>query len=134
MVDVSRRAVLGAGATVVGALIVGTVAEASPAGAATTSTKTTVPLTRSLYSGQIGRTFTAVVGRQSHQLTLNRILNVDGATSAQANTSFNLIFTSKSRPAEGIYTISRTGVAAQRFFLGHLGDGESMQALVNRTR
>jgi hypothetical protein len=133
MADVSRRAVLGAGASIVGALIVGAGADVSPASAATAPTSPTA-LTRSLYSGQIGKAFTAVLGKQSRQLTLNRILNVDGATSSQANTSFNLIFTSKSRPPEGIYTISRTGVPAQKFFLGHLGDGVSVQALVNRTR
>jgi hypothetical protein len=141
MPQVSRRALLGTGAALVGGVIVG--AAAAPAGAAvlpksllTKRVALTKPgaLSRSNYQRSVGDAFTAVRNGIPHRIVLSRIVNVDGATSKQADSCFNLVFTAAARLPEGIYAISRPGVPAHSLFLGHLGTDTAMQALVNRSR
>jgi len=138
MTEISRRTVLGAGAALVGGLVVGL--DAAPAvagGAARPAPKPAHPassLARSHYTSSVGKTFTITRDGHSHRVTLKRIVNVEGATKKQADSCFNLIFTARSRLPEGIYTVTRRGVPSHHLFLGSLGHGTALQALVNRSR
>jgi hypothetical protein len=107
MVEVGRRAVLGAGLGVVGLAVVGVDAPAAEAA-------TALPR-RSHYAKSVGRAFTVTRSKHSHSVKLTRIRNV-------ART-----------PADGIYTVTRKGVPTQQLFLSRVGDGANMQALVNRS-
>jgi hypothetical protein len=136
MVQVSRRAVLGAGAVaLVGGLVAGLgPLPANAATAAVATASTLPPLDRSSYSSWVGAPFTAEHAGTTHSITLARIHDVDGASNAQAQSCFALVFTARTRLPEGIYAISRRGVPTRQLFLGHLGAGTAMQVLVNRSR
>jgi hypothetical protein len=128
MIDVPRRAVLGAG---MGALALAAVGlPASAAGAATTS-----PLRRAHYAKSVGRTFTAMRNGRSRTMTLAHIRDVAGTASSYRDRCFNLVFTvaGNSDLPEGIYTVRRLGVPTYALFLSSLGGPRTVQALVNRS-
>jgi hypothetical protein len=139
MAEVSRRAVLSAGAAlVVGGLVVGVDTPSAKAAvtrkSAARSHTNHKRLSRANYKPCVGKAFTAQLDGHSHKVVLTRIVHVDGATKKQADACFNLIFTAKRRLPEGIYSIKRRGLPTERLFLGHLGTEKTMQALVNRSR
>jgi hypothetical protein len=127
MIDVPRRAVLGAG---VGALALAAMGLPTPAGAATTS-----PPRRAHYAKSVGRTFTATRNGRSHTLKLAHIRDVAGTTSSYRDRCFNLVFTvaGTSDLPEGIYTVRRLGVPTHALFVSSLGGPRTVQALVNRS-
>jgi hypothetical protein len=127
MIDISRRAVLGAG---VGTLALAAMGLPASAGAASTS-----PPRRAHYAKSIGRSFTATFNERSHTVKLAHIRDVAGTTSSSRDRCFNLIFTVEgtSDLPEGIYTVRRLGVPTQALFLSSLGDPRTVQALVNRS-
>jgi hypothetical protein len=128
MIDVPRRAVLGAGLGAIGLAVIGV--DAPDASAAASS----LPR-RSHYLNSVGRTFVATSGRYKHKVRLARIHNVAGGPAKRRDESFNLVFVvARGRQlADGTYTITRKGVRTHRLFLSRLGDGASMQAVVNRS-
>lgn len=141
MPEVSRRAVLGGGAAIVGGLAVGlgptlldpTAADA--AGAAHKRKRKLKPgLTRAHYEPAVGKVFTLERNGRIHKARLTRISKLANTTAKQHESCFNLIFTPHRRIPEGIYTVRRRGVHTHRLFLGPLGTGTTMQALVNRSR
>jgi hypothetical protein len=130
----SRRALLGAGAGLIGLLLVGAGTESAEA--TTTTTSTTLPQ-RSHYAKSVKQVFTATSGTRSYRLTLTGIKNVSGVRTADAQLGFNLIFTAATAMPEGIYSLRRSGVPTHTLFLSPVGAragrGATMQALVNRT-
>jgi hypothetical protein len=131
MIDVPRRAVLGAG---VGALALAAVGWPASASAATTSPNTSPPR-RAHYAKSVGRTFTATCNGRSHTVKLAHIRDVAGTTSSNRDRCFNLVFTvaGTSDLPDGIYTLRRLGVPTQALFLSSLGGPRTVQALVNRS-
>lgn len=131
MPDFSRRGVLGSGlgVTVLGLIGLGGFDSASAAPRR--------QLRRSQYLKSVGRTFTAQHGGRGHELRLNRIDDVQGATGAMREGSFNLIFTARSAMPDGVYAMSRPGVPTHSLFLSRVEqtkhDRFTMQALINRT-
>jgi hypothetical protein len=127
MIDVPRRAVLGAS---VGTLALAAMGLAAPAGAATPS----LPR-RAHYAKSVGRTFTATRNGRSHTVKLAHIRDVAGTRSSYRDRCFNLVFTvaGTSQLPEGIYTVRRLGVPTHALFLSHLGAPRTVQALVNRS-
>ncbi|MDT7650670.1 MAG: hypothetical protein QOI36_2076 [Pseudonocardiales bacterium] len=127
MIDVPRRAVLGAG---VGALALTAMGLPASAGAATTS-----PPRRAHYAKSVGRTFTATRNGRSHTVKLAHIRDVAGTTSSYRDRCFNLVFTvgGTSDLPDEIYTVRRLGVPTHALFLSGLGGPGTVQALVNRS-
>jgi hypothetical protein len=141
MSEVSRRAVLGAGAGVLGLLFIGAETGSGPAPTSTPAAKVAaepkakVPLpTRSHYASSVGKAFTATAGEHTYKLKLAHIRNVSNTSAADSDECFNLIFTAagKTQPPEAIYTLRRKGVVTQSLFVSRLGTDQSMQALVSR--
>ena len=115
MSDVTRRAVLGAGAGVAGLVALGL--GEGDADAATTFHA--VPL-RSHYTPALGRVFTASRGGHSYRLRLTAIRDLKPTTAKQRSHSFTLVFTpvgNAHRPVDGIYAITSRATVAHHLFL-----------------
>jgi hypothetical protein len=127
MVEVGRRAVLGAALGAVGLAVVGVDAPAADAA-------TALPR-RSHYAKSVGRGFMVTRSKQSHSVKLTRIRNVARTPASKRDACFNLIFAVSGNVhlPDGIYTVTRKGVPTQQLFLSRVGDGPNMQALVNRS-
>jgi hypothetical protein len=137
MGDVSRRAVLGAGAGAVGVLAFG----AGPARAQAPRAKTVkaahiapMPL-RAHYARSVGRAFTAVHGGRTVQVKLSYIRNVDHVPASQSQRAFILIFvpTGRRHLSDGIYQLKRKGVPTHTLALTSVGSDGGLQAVVNRS-
>ena len=126
MTEVSRRAVLCAGAGTATILALGI--EAPHADAATLPE-------RSHYTKSVGRTFTARRGKHVYKLRLSSIGNLPHTKTAQRNRCFLLVFEvlGSVRPADGTFTLRRSGVRTHSLFLSGLGPHRRMQAVVNRS-
>lgn len=129
MGDVSRRAVLGAGAGLIGLVVLGV--DEPDASAATPR----LPR-RSDYSRSVRGVFTATHGKRTYKVRLTRIHDVAGTRAKQRESSFNLVFTpvGRTRLPDGIYAVRRRGVRPHTLFLSGVGTNGAMQALVNRSR
>lgn len=91
------------------------------------------PLLRSRFTPGLGKRFTASGPGGRHRLVLAEVLDVTHAAPSSER-SFNLIFhvVGSSRPAEGIYQLTSTGLPAASVFLSPVGQrGTALQALVN---
>jgi hypothetical protein len=127
MHEPSRRTVLGAGLGSLALVIVG-VNEAG-ADAATMS----APIRRH-YGSSVGKVFTVHHGGRTHRLTLTAVQNLPHASAAHRQYCFSLLFTPAGRAVlhDGIYTVQRHGVPTHSLFLGRVGTGRTLQAVVNR--
>ena len=130
MGDVSRRAVLGAGAGIAGLVSLGvsTVeADAAPpvAGA--------VPA-RSHYTRALGRVFTAKHGGHTYRLRLTGIHDLTHTTAKLRPHAFTLVFVpvGRVRVPDAIYLLHSHNVGAHRLFLSSIGTARGLQAVVNR--
>lgn len=144
MSDVSRRTLL----LGVGAL--GVAGFAAPIGAASgvsaAALRPSAPVAgpdpvglphRSHFAPGLGARFQAVGSAGTYPLDLVEILDVTSAPGDRER-SFNLIFAvaGETSPAEGLYRIDATGVAAADLFLSPIGrpaGRPELQALVNRS-
>jgi hypothetical protein len=127
MLEPSRRTVLGAGLGSLALVFVGvdeTAADAAPASA---------PV-RHDYAPAVHKVFTAHHAGRSHRLTLTAVQDLPHASAAHRRYCFSLLFTPAGGTAlpDGIYTLKRTGVPTHSLFLGRIGTGRTLQAVVNR--
>jgi hypothetical protein len=129
MGDVSRRAVLGAGAGIAGLVTLGF--GASDADAAVVSS--TIPL-RSHYKRSLGRVFTAKHGGHTYHLRLTHIHNLPDTTAKLHPHCFTLVFApvGKAHLHDAIYTVRSHAVGSHHLFLSSIGSDRGMQAVVNR--
>ncbi|MGN6427266.1 MAG: DUF6916 family protein [Leifsonia sp.] len=140
MPEVSRRAVMTSTLGGLGVAVAAASLPAAPAIAGLLSADAPAaeaqPL-RSLFAPHVGRTFRAADGDRVLTLTLDAVndLAPDGAPGDDYR--FVLLFSGRgSTAADGIYTLSRSGVPAVSLFLnpvGPHGTTRTMQAVVNRT-
>ncbi|MCW2596584.1 MAG: hypothetical protein QOH52_2620 [Pseudonocardiales bacterium] len=136
MSDVSRRAVLRAGAAAVGLFVIGAQPGSTTAAAVKSAAKPKVLLpARAHYARSVGKTFTATHGKRTYRLKLANIRDVAGTSAKRREQCFNLIFIAagKTPPPEAIYTLKRKGVHTHLLLVSRLGAGQSMQALVSRS-
>ncbi|MCW2765669.1 MAG: hypothetical protein JWO11_1628, partial [Nocardioides sp.] len=84
----------------------------------------------------VGRVFTARHGGHSVRVRLTDIRDLAPTTARQRPHCFILIFepVGVARLQDAIYVISRNGVPTHRLFLSSFGSGDSLQAIVNRSR
>jgi hypothetical protein len=94
-----------------------------------------VPL-RSHFVPAIGKTFDAVDGKRSFELTLTTIEDLVPVVEADDENRFNLIFSASSADVhEGVFTLRRTGTPTTTLFLSPIGTSAAthpLQAIVNR--
>jgi hypothetical protein len=123
----SRRTVLGGGLGVLGVAVVGL--EQPMARAATAQGPV-----RNDFVASVGKTFTVQYAGGTYRLTLTALQDLPNASAADAEYCFSLMF----RPAgtsvlpDGIYSPRRSGVPRYSLFLGRVGTGRTLQAVVNR--
>jgi hypothetical protein len=131
MGEVSRRAVLGAGAGTLGLLAMGV---GEPAAGAVTK-KSAPALVRADYAALVGRVFTADHAGHSYRLRLTHIHDLAPTTARQRPHCFSLVFApvGHARLRDGIYTLRRKRAATHKLFLSSLGSNRQMQAIVNRS-
>lgn len=127
MHEPSRRAVLGAGLGSLALVIVGI--DETAADAATGSG----PVRRD-YASSVGKVFTVHRDGHTNRLTLTAVHNLPHTSKADRQYCFSLLFKPAGRatPHDGIYTVQRAGVPTHSLFLGRIGTGHTLQAVVNR--
>ena len=127
MYEPSRRAVLGVG---LGSLVLAIVGVDETAADAATGAG---PVRRD-YASSIGKVFTVRHAGRTHRLTLTAVQDLPHTTKAQRQLCFSLLFTpvGGSVLSDGIYALKRTNVATHSLFLGRIGTGHTLQAVVNR--
>ena len=127
MHEPSRRAVLGAGLGSLVLVIVGV--DETGAGATTAS----APVRRD-YTSSVGKVFTVHHGGRTNRLTLTAVHDLPHASAADRQYCCSLLFTPAGRAVlhDNIYTVQRTGVPTHSLFLGRVGTGRTLQAVVNR--
>ena len=127
MHEPSRRTVLGAGLGLLGLAVVGV--DLPQAEAATTSGPT-----RKDYATSVGKAFTVAYRGANYRLTLTALQDLPNASTADSQYCFSLLFTPAGTTTlpDGIYTLKRTGVPTYSLFLGRVGTGRTLQAVVNR--
>jgi len=124
----SRRAVLGVG---LGSLVLAIVGVDETAADAATAAG---PVRRD-YASSIGKVFTVQHAGRTHRVTLTAVQDLPYTNAAQRQRCFSLLFTPAGRNElpDGIYALKRTGVRTHSLFLGRIGTGRTLQAIVNRT-
>lgn len=128
MAEVSRRAVLLAGAGTASVLAIGV--EAPDAEAAATSQPA-----RSHYARSVGKKFTITRAGHTHEVRLLRIANTIGHTApSQHEKNFLLVFSilGGAHLADGIYAVRRAGVRTHSLFMSGMGP-RRLQVVVNRS-
>jgi hypothetical protein len=127
MTELSRRAVLGAGATAI--TVIGTGLHVATAEAATAS------LIRSTFVPLVGTSLRLARGGVTYRATLAGVFDLVGAP-AGASTQFGLALTTKdARVTDGIYTVSSTRLAPVELFVspsGQVSSPRRLSAIVNR--
>jgi hypothetical protein len=127
MHETSRRTVLGAGLGSLVLVIAGV--DETGADAATAS----APVRRD-YASSVGKVFTVRHNGRTNRLSLTAVQNLPHASAANRQYCFSLLFTPAGRAVlhDGIYTVQRAGVPTHSLFLGRVGTGRTLQAVVNR--
>jgi hypothetical protein len=123
----TRRTVLGAGLGAIGLAVVGI--RPSAADAATASGPVRVN-----YAASVGKAFTVRYAGAIHSLTLTALQDLPNARITDRPYCFSLLFTPSGSSVlpDGIYALQRTGVPTYSLFLGRVGTGRTLQAVVNR--
>lgn len=127
MYEPSRRAVLGVGLGSLVLAIVGVDATAADAA-------TDVGPVRRDYASSVGKVFTVRHAGRTHRLRLTAVQHLPHTRAAQRQQCFSLLFTptgGRELP-DGIYALKRTNVRTHSLFLGRIGTGRTLQAVVNR--
>ena len=145
MGDVSRRAVLGAGASALGLAALGVGlpdAEATTRStprtkaraAAAKATPMSAPV-RADYAHVVGRVFTATRGGHSYRVKLTHLQDIapGDAEAAPALLRTDLRQVGKARLHDGIYVLRRAGVRTHKLFISSVGTERGMQAIINRS-
>jgi hypothetical protein len=127
MHEPSRRAVLGVGLSSLVLAIVGIDETAADAAAAS------APVRRD-YASSVGKVFTVQHNGRTRRLTLTAVQNLPHTNVADRQCCFSLLFTPAGSAVlhDGIYAVRRTGVPTHSLFLGRVGTGRTLQAVVNR--
>jgi hypothetical protein len=145
MGDVSRRAVLGAGASALGLAALGVglpdaeaTTRSTPRTKARAATAKATPMSapvRADYAHVVGRVFTATRGGHSYRVKLTHLQDIAPATPKQRPHCFALIFApvGKARLHDGIYVLRRAGVRTHKLFISSVGTERGMQAIINRS-
>jgi hypothetical protein len=126
--ELTRRALLVSGAGAMGVAVLGIGESAAAATSATSA-----PL-RADYAKSVGKVFTAAIGSRTSSVKLVSIRDLSPTTAQQRPFCFMLVFapTTTARLADGIYTLSRTGVPTHALFMSSIGSNGRMQLVVNR--
>jgi hypothetical protein len=127
MHEPSRRTVLGAGLGLLGLVVVGVDAPAAE------GVSVLAPQRRH-YTPALHKAFTVRHAGRSLRLTLTAVQNLPHTNVADRQCCFSLLFTPAGSAVlhDGIYAVRRTGVPTHSLFLGRVGTGRTLQAVVNR--
>ncbi|HZC53222.1 MAG TPA: hypothetical protein VE441_12095 [Mycobacterium sp.] len=127
MHEPSRRTVFSAGLGLVGLMVVGVDAPGADAATAPAAV-------RRDYASSVGKVFTARHHGRIHRLMLTAVQDLPHTSAADRQYCFSLLFTPAGRAVlhDGIYTVQRAGVPTHSLFLGRVGTGRTLQAVVNR--
>lgn len=138
----TRRAALGAGAVVLGAgLVAGTApavastavaAPSSPAATPATASAPAVELTRSLFSGREGVSFTGLSPFGAHTLVLDEVADLTGGGDAEQR--FRVLFTADAATRDGIYRLMHGVDLVATLFLARVGGGAVLEGIIDRGR
>ena len=126
MHEPSRRSVLAVG---LGSLVLAIVGVDETADAATEA----APARRD-YASSVGKVFTVQHAGRTHRLTLTAVHDLPHTSAAQRQRCFSLLFTPAGNSAlpDAIYAPKRTNVPTHSLFLGRVGTGRTLQAVINR--
>lgn len=138
MTDVSRRALIGAGAVALGAIggVVGPVGVAPGSARAADPTYTSAGslYRRPRFEALSGKGFSLVRGGIRTPVTLREVADLDGAPT-DAAAQFRLTFTCRGAvPEQGTYSLRRIGFAATSLFLVPDPVRRGMTAVINSAR
>jgi len=89
---------------------------------------------RNDYASSVGKAFTVQYAGGSYSLTLTALQDLPNASAANSKYCFSLLFTpaGSSVLPDGIYALKRANVPTYSLFLGRVGTGRTLQAVVNR--
>jgi hypothetical protein len=139
MVELTRRALLGAGVATAGVVALGVGLPDAAKAAGTNATSAHPRSTRSAplradYEQHIGRVFTAERDGRTVRVRLTAVSAI--AHGSARTRPYNFILIMKPVGAhhlhDGIYTVRRRGARTHRLFMSSVGTDRSMQSVVNR--
>lgn len=143
MPELNRRAVIGAGLGVVGAVALGSLsANAATTGATVSRALPTVatpaPLKRSRFTPAIGQSFTAKSATATYTLSLAEILDLPHLAAGYAETCFSLVFSvlEGANPPDDVYRLSNATAGDSTLFASRIGarsDSRQLQAIINQS-